>query len=75
MGKQGGKIWRTVDGDGGDSDPGVGFGLDLVLGEVGFGLVDELLGRDGTARPDEGRGVDPIGDGGSSHEGRTQAEE
>ena len=65
---------RTVDGDGSDGC-GVRLERDLVLGEVGFRLSDELVGRGCAAGPDEGGSVDPGGDGGRSYEGRAQAEE
>ena len=65
-----GKTWLTVDGDRGDSNANLGFGCNLVLGEMSFGLIDELLGRNGTASPNEGRHVGPTGDG----EGATREE-
>ena len=67
-------MWRTVDGDGSCSPLESGLKIDhnLVFFEVGFSLVDELVGRAEAAPPAKSRG---IGDGRSSGEGSTQAEE
>ena len=60
-----------MDGDGSDSSS---LGRDLVLGEMGFGLIQELAGRVGTTSSGKSD-VGPAGKRGGGHEGRTQAEE
>jgi len=66
-------IRRTVDRDGGNGSSGGGG--DLVLGEVGFGLIDELLGRVGATDPNGTSRVGPAEKRGGGHKGRTQTEE